>query len=77
VSSQLALLNSTILKLNYVPNFILQVIANETNSSVEPNTTVIVIIQDVNEFNPVFDQAQYATNLTENSPLGMSLIKVN
>ena len=53
------------------------VIANESNSSLEPNATVVVVIQDVNEFNPVFDHMHYTTNVTENSPVGMSLIKVS
>ncbi|XP_028399940.1 protocadherin Fat 4-like isoform X2 [Dendronephthya gigantea] len=55
------------------------VVANETNSvqGAKPNATVTVVLQDVNEFNPVFSQAQYTANVSENSPVWTSVIKVS
>ena len=56
----------------------MQVIANETSSTMasKPNVTVTVVIQDVNEFNPVFNQTHYTANVSEGSSVGTLVGKV-
>lgn len=57
-------------------SFPFKVVANERNSSAQPNATVTVNIEDVNEYNPVFDQPHYSTNISENTPNGTFVLKV-
>lgn len=42
----------------------------------KPNVTVTVVIQDVNEFNPVFNQIHYTANVSEGSSVGAPVIEV-
>ena len=62
---------------NNVLHFV-QVIANETSSTMasKPNVTVTVVVQDVNEFNPVFNQTYYTANVSESSSVGTPVVEV-
>ena len=62
---------------NNVLHFV-QVIANETSSTMasKPNVTVTVVVQDVNEFNPVFNQTHYTANVSESSSVETSVAEV-
>lgn len=49
---------------------------DQGNPPLSSNTTILVSIEDVNEFSPVFDQTEYTAAVNENLPIFTSVLQV-